>query len=60
VQTTIAVSRCTAKKSFPCGPTSTHGKDKPQGNYSEQRTAKNNRTAYSGVAHGKEALHGKA
>jgi hypothetical protein len=45
VHAIIAVSRCTAKKSLPCGPTSTHGKDKSHGNYSEQRTAKNSRTA---------------
>jgi hypothetical protein len=60
VQAIIAVSRCMAKKSLPCGASSTHGKDKSHGNDLEQRTATNNGTAYSAVAHAKEALHDKA
>jgi hypothetical protein len=32
VHAIIAVSRCTAKKSLPCGASSTHGKDKSHGN----------------------------
>jgi hypothetical protein len=32
VQAIIAVSRCTAKKSLPCGASRTHGKDVSHGN----------------------------
>jgi hypothetical protein len=32
VQAIIAVSRCTANKSLPCGASRTHGKDVPHGN----------------------------
>jgi hypothetical protein len=57
VQAIIAVSRCTAKISLLCRASSTHGKDKSHGKDLEQRTATNNGTAYSAVAHNKEDLH---
>jgi hypothetical protein len=59
VQTIIAVSLCTVKKSLPCAANITHGKHKSHSKDLEQRTAVKNSTAYSAVAHGKERTHGK-